>query len=323
MEGGRNALRLPFRPTQPDFDPLLDNRLGDFLLDPEVSLQDVQDRQVGHRASVVETSPLQIGAVPPGKAAHKLQEEPRLANARVAYNSDHLARPGAYLLPGLSKVVYLLAAAHEFRESPRLCSLDSRLHPGRAEQLVRFLQLLLPLYPALAERLKLEVAAHQLVGVPGDKNRARSREILHPKSKVRGVPQGGVVHPQIVPDAAHDHRSRVETHAHREIQPEGFPNLLPVRAHGTANRKGCVTASLRVVLVGHRGTKQGHYAIPGELIDRSLIPVDLFHQDLETPVHDLVNFLRRQLLRDAGIVRHIDKQDGDHLALPFDRAPGG
>ena len=48
---------------------------------------------------------------------------------------------------------------------------------------------------------------------------------------------------------------------------------------------------LGVVLVGHGGAEQGHDPVSGELVDRTFIPVDLVHQDLEAAVHDLMGFL--------------------------------
>ena len=52
-----------------------------------------------------------------------------------------------------------------------------------------------------------------------------------------------------------------------------------------------------MVLVGYRGAEQGHDPVAGELVDGPFIFVDLIHQDLETPIHNLVDFFRVQLLR--------------------------
>jgi len=78
-----------------------------------------------------------------------------------------------------------------------------------------------------------------------------------------------------------------------------------------------------MILVGQRGTEKGHDAVTGELVDRPLVLVDLVHEDLEAPIHDPVDLLRVELLGDGGEVRHIRKEDGDELALPFHRASGG
>ena len=132
---------------------------------------------------------------------------------RVAGGHEDLARR-----QGCAEAVELAGPGRRF---------EPRLHPCRTQELVGLGPLLLPFHLAPAEGLELEEITDEMKGMAGDENRTRFREFLHPRGKVRGVPQGGVVHPQIVPDAAHDHRPRVEAHTHREIQPEGFPDLLP------------------------------------------------------------------------------------------------
>ena len=57
-----------------------------------------------------------------------------------------------------------------------------------------------------------------------------------------------------------------------------------------------MAGALGVVLVGERRAEEGHDAIAGELVDRTLVAVDLGHEDLETAVQDLVDLLRVQLL---------------------------
>jgi len=51
--------------------------------------------------------------------------------------------------------------------------------------------------------------------------------------------------------------------------------------------------------------------------------VNLGQQDLETSVHDLVNFFRVEFLGHGRVVGHVCKKDGDQLALAFDGTAGG
>ena len=51
--------------------------------------------------------------------------------------------------------------------------------------------------------------------------------------------------------------------------------------------------------------------------------MDLIHEDLEAAIHDLVDLLGIELLRDGREVRHIGKEDGDKFALTFDSTPCG
>jgi len=50
--------------------------------------------------------------------------------------------------------------------------------------------------------------------------------------------------------------------------------------------------------------------------------VDFIHQDLETSVHDLVDFLRVEFFRNGRKVCHIRKKHGHQFPLTLDRTPG-
>ena len=51
--------------------------------------------------------------------------------------------------------------------------------------------------------------------------------------------------------------------------------------------------------------------------------MDLVHQDLEAPIHDLVDFLGVELLGDGGVIGHVGKEDGHELPFALDGAAGG
>jgi hypothetical protein len=48
--------------------------------------------------------------------------------------------------------------------------------------------------------------------------------------------------------------------------------------------------------------------------------VNFIHEDIETTVHNLVDFLGIELLRDGGIVGHVGEEDCNQLALALDGA---
>jgi hypothetical protein len=48
--------------------------------------------------------------------------------------------------------------------------------------------------------------------------------------------------------------------------------------------------------------------------------MDLIYQDLKTPIHDLVDFLWVELLRDGGVVGHVRKEDGHQLPFTLNGA---
>ena len=77
-----------------------------------------------------------------------------------------------------------------------------------------------------------------------------------------------------------------------------------------------------MILVSDGGTEQGHHPIATELVDRPLVPVDLVHQEPKTPVHDLVNCLRVEVLEHGRGVGHVREEDGDELPFSLNGAAG-
>jgi hypothetical protein len=75
--------------------------------------------------------------------------------------------------------------------------------------------------------------------------------------------------------------------------------------------------------MGEGRTEEGHDAVPGELVDGPLVPVDLVHEDLEARIHDLVDLLGVELLGEGGEVGDIGEKDGDELSLTFYGAASG
>jgi hypothetical protein len=78
-----------------------------------------------------------------------------------------------------------------------------------------------------------------------------------------------------------------------------------------------------MVLMGHRGTEKGHYAVSGELIDGPLILMNLVHQDLEATVHDPVNFFWVELFTHSCVISHIGKKHSHKLAFSLDGTARG
>ena len=54
-----------------------------------------------------------------------------------------------------------------------------------------------------------------------------------------------------------------------------------------------------MILMGHRSSKKGNDPIAGELVDGAFVFVDLVHEDTKAAVHDFVNLLRVQTLKDS------------------------
>ena len=83
----------------------------------------------------------------------------------------------------------------------------------------------LPLDGELAEVLEGEEALREAVGPCADHDFSRATDAEESGGEIRGVPHGGVVHPQIVPDGADDDEARVDPHAGAESHPVRLSDL--------------------------------------------------------------------------------------------------
>jgi hypothetical protein len=51
--------------------------------------------------------------------------------------------------------------------------------------------------------------------------------------------------------------------------------------------------------------------------------MDLIHQDLETPVHNLMDFLGIKFLRNGSVICYVSKEDSYNFSFTFDGTAGG
>ena len=58
-----------------------------------------------------------------------------------------------------------------------------------------------------------------LVRGGADHDAPRLGHLLEPRGRVRGIPDGGVVHAQVVTDLADDDQARVDANAHLQAEP--------------------------------------------------------------------------------------------------------
>jgi len=160
------------------------------------------------------------------------------------------------------------------------------------------------------------------VGIPGHQDSARPGHALHPGPQIRGVSNSGVVHPKVIPNGSDDYRTGVKADAHLELHAGLLPYFVAILSHSLLDGQCRVTGPMGMVLMGQGSSKQGHDAVTGKLINGSLIFVDLIHEDLETSIHDLVDFLGVEFLGDGGVVGYVGEEDGDELPFALDGASG-
>src|SRR5207249_102736 len=166
---------------------------------------------------------------PRGEPATELEEEARLADARIAGDEDDLAATGLHLGEAVVQGRDLALSADERREP----ALDGDFEPRAAlawpehlERADRRVTLDLP----LPEVQRLEVAADRLVRRLGDHHAPRTRGLLHARREVRRVADRGVVHPEVVADPAHDDGPRVDADPHLQTEAALGLELLRVIA---------------------------------------------------------------------------------------------
>ena len=231
----------------------------------------------------MEASPFKIDGIHPGAACFSSQAGAWISPPRPRQQAHHLAGPGFRLVKGLPKSGHRVLSAHESGQALGHRGLDPGLHLTGLDELKGLLGLLLCPSPQSCPGTRTQRNPWPAGGYCSETRiGAGSGHALHPGGQVRGVADGGVIHPEIVPDGAHDHRAGVEPDPHLELYPRVLLYLLTVFPDGLLNRQGRMAGPLGMVFMGHRSTEQGHHPIAGELVDRALIPVDLIHQDLES-----------------------------------------
>jgi hypothetical protein len=130
----------------------------------------------------------------------ELVEEARLSHPRLAHHRDDLAVPGAGALESEPKLLHLGVPPNEAGEAAYGSRLEPGLHARRTGQLVDLdgARESLDCHPA--KGLYLHIVLYEPQRVRGQHDRVGRRHLLHPCGKMSGLPDGGVVHPQITAD---------------------------------------------------------------------------------------------------------------------------
>ena len=95
------------------------------------------------------------------------------------------------------------------------------------------------------------------------------------------------------------------------------------RAETLADLEGGKGRAQGMVLVSHRRPEEGHEAVAQELVDRPLVPVHGGQRQLEEAVQEVVHGLGADVLGQCRGALEVAEEDGHHLPLPLDGAPGG
>ena len=108
-----------------------------------------------------------------------------------------------------------------------------------------------------------------------------------------------------------------------KLSPRVLFSVLGVAAKLVPQVQGRVAGPPGVIFVRDRCAKQRHDPVAGVLVDRALEAVNAVGEDLEEAIHDPVPLLGIDLLGEIHRALHVGEEDGDLLALAFERASRG
>jgi hypothetical protein len=127
-----------------------------------------------------------------------------------------------------------------------------------------------------------------------------------------------IIHGQVGADRAHDDFPGVEADPDLYRQTLGTVYLVTIAAQGSLHSQSSVTGAERMVLVGHRGTKESHDAIAEELIHRAFVAMHSLHHEVEHWLQALSSFFWIEAFNQCRGALDISKHHCDLLALAFE-----
>ena len=138
-----------------------------------------------------------------------------------------------------------------------------------------------------------------------------------------GLAHRGVVHVQIGADRAHDHLARVQAHADADRDAVLPSHALGVPLHRLLHPERRIARAHRVVLVRQGRAEERHDPVAHDLVHGALVAVDGLHHVLEHGVEELARLLGIAVGEQLHRALEVGEEDGDLLALAFERGLGG
>ena len=259
-------------------------------------------------------------AAPALEPADELVEQPRLADAGIAGDEDDAAAAVRRALVGGAQTPQLGLASAQRGEAAHPRDFEPRAAADLAGDGVGAHGLALALDRELAEVRQKKEAVGEAVRLRGGHDLARLRQIEHARGQVRRVADGGVVHPEVAANGAHDDEAGVDPDADAELHTVRAAHVSAQRVETLLDRQGGAERALSVVLVRDGGAEERHHAVAEELVDRSLVAVDGLQDDLEGLIHDRVDVFGIQALGHRRETGDVSEEHRDLLALALDGA---
>ena len=267
-------------------------RLRGIDADAEPVAQEVAHGPVGEALGIRARAPFEeadaVAVAPP-----RLDDEPRLADARLAGDRDDRAAAVGDRLAGLVEHRELARAADDLHHRADLGGPPRAGHARGAQRALDAAQL------DLSERLELDAVLHLALGLGPDHDAAVRRELLEPRGDVGGVAERVVAIGAVVVVREHD-RAGVDRDAHEQVDAVAALELVAVRGDRGLDRERGAHGALGIVLVSDGRAEEREQPVALELGDGAVEAPDLARDQRDDLVEHELRPLGAQPLADRG-----------------------
>ena len=128
---------------------------------------------------------------------------------------------------------------------------------------------------------------------------------------------------EIIANGPHDDLPRVEANPDLHLDAMRAADLFTIVTDRLLHGQRRIAGAHGMIFMGEWRPKQGHDAIPHDLVHRPLIAVHRGHHALQHRIEELARLFRIAVRQQFHRALEVGKQHGDLLAFTFQRAAGG
>ena len=134
---------------------------------------------------------------------------------------------------------------------------------------------------------------------------------------MRRLPDGRVIHMQIVADRPNDHFPGIKPHPDLDLNLVGLADLVGVCPDRLLHGQSRIAGPHRMIFVGNRRAKERHNAVAHDLVDGAFVAVYRLHQAFQHGIQELAGFLGVAVGQEFHRALEIGKQHRHLLAFAF------
>jgi hypothetical protein len=142
------------------------------------------------------------------------------------------------------------------------------------------------------------------------------------RGQMRGLPNRRVVHAEVAANRPHDDITRVKPDPDANGSPLSPPHVFRVSLYRFLHPQRGVTGAHGMIFMGDGRAKQRHDSVAHHLVDRTLVPMDRVHHQLEHWIEDLPGLLGVAIGQQLHRALEVGEENGDLLALALERRLG-